>query len=358
MLGKYDLIFIRKLKLSFSLIELSIFVLISGVLAASAIISIDIITQSKAQAVISQFETYREAINRFYHDYGYLPGDLPDARRKLAPKEYALKTASQLVSFGKSKIEGIPVDNFYSGKGFIYHCAENFTSTSFRHTDGLQVWTQLYSAGYITDKYSGFCKTATATPIGCFQPGYNLPAVAHSEDYDGVWNFITLSRTKPDQNFLLGNFYHSSLGAYNDAYNMTVLQIVSFNFAGMNYTRETNDARYGCAKSIKNNGTFTDDFFHTTRGGISNELLRIIDNKIDDGKPLTGSVLGHNSSQTANFNYETLQCINTPIDGKVISDKISVDLNSSDFEEMNRYLDDHEAAVCIGVFLLPEFKTK
>ena len=356
MLGKYDIIFIRKLKLSFSLIELSIFVLISGVLAASAIISMDIITQSKAQAVISQFETYREAINRFYHDYGYLPGDLPNARRKLAPKEYALKTASQLVALGKDKIEGIPIDNNYSGKGFIYHCIENFTSTTFRHTDGLQVWVQLYSAGYIRDKYSGFCKTATATPIGCFQPGYNLPAVEHSEDYDGVWNFVTLARTKPDQNFLLGNFYHSSLGAYNDAYNMSVLQIVSFNITNMSYTKETTDPKYGCYKTITSVEE-TDDFFHTTRGGISNELLRIIDNKIDDGKPLTGSVLGHNSSTTTNFNYETLPCINTPIDGKVISDKISVDLNSSDFEEMNRYLDNNEA-VCIGVFLLPEFKTK
>ena len=351
MLDKYDIIFIRKLKLSFSLIELSIFVLISGVLAASAIISMDIITQSKAQAVISQFETYREAINRFYHDYGYLPGDLPNATLKLAPKEYALKTGSQLVSLGTSKIEGIPIDRKYTGKGFIYNCLETITS-AFRYSDSLQLWTQLYSAGYIKNKYSGFCKTNVATPIGCFEPGYNLPAVAHSEEYDGVWNFITLSRTKPDQNFLLGNFYHSSLGAYNDSYNMSVLQIVSFNVSNMTYTKEKTDPKYGCYYVNSSS-----DFFTTTRGGISNELLRIIDNKIDDGKPLTGSVLGHNSSNVSDFNYETLPCINTPIDGKVISDKISVDLNSSDFEEMNRYLDNHEA-VCIGVFLLPEFKTK
>ena len=350
--------FNNKLKKSFSLIELSLFILISGVLSAVVIISVDLLKQSRAQAIIAQFESYRKAINRFYQDYGYLPGDLPNARFKLAPKEYSLKTKDELIALGKSTIEGVPADNNYSNKGFIYHCIEKYGGGGgFRHTDGLQTWTQLYAAGYITEKYSGFCKTSTANPRGCFSPGYNMPAVAHSEDYDGVWNFITLSRTNPDANFLLGNFYHYSLGAYNDVYNMTVLQIVSFDFGAMTYTRETNDARYGCAKSIKNNVSFTDDFFHTTRGGISNELLRIIDNKIDDGKPLTGSVLGHNSSQTDSFNYEPLPCIHTLTYNRVISDKISVDLHSSEFEQMNRYYDNDEA-VCIGVFLLPELLGK
>ena len=99
MLDKYDIIFIRKLKLSFSLIELSIFVLISGVLAASAIISMDIITQSKAQAVISQFETYREAINRFYHDY---------EKAHL----YLFKTIPNLVSYEYKSI----VNKYYEDK--------------------------------------------------------------------------------------------------------------------------------------------------------------------------------------------------------------------------------------------------
>ena len=70
-------------------------------MVAVSIISVDAVKQSRAQAIISQFETYRKAINNFYNDYGYLPGDLPNATFKLAKKEYAVKTEEDLCNLGK-----------------------------------------------------------------------------------------------------------------------------------------------------------------------------------------------------------------------------------------------------------------
>ena len=62
--------------------------MISGIMATAAIVSYDTVKQARAQAVISQFQKYRTAINDFYKFYGYLPGDLPDAQYRFSAKDY------------------------------------------------------------------------------------------------------------------------------------------------------------------------------------------------------------------------------------------------------------------------------
>lgn len=326
------------IKKSFSLLELSICILISGILVAVSIISVDAVKQSRAQAIISQFETYRKAINNFYNDYGYLPGDLPNAQN--------------ILSSNNDTIDNVPLDGY--GRGYLFNCVSNNNNNNIVNNvitnDGSRVWSQLGAAGYINKRYASVVKPYTNNSQTGIIPGYNMPSVAYSDDYEGVWNFIDFSRTNNTQDNFLGSFYHSTVGNYNNSYTMFVLQIVSFYQTSKAYYNSSNVNGKDCYQS---QGTTNNTFYSTSRGGISNELLKIIDNKIDDGKPLTGSVLGHNSSQLNSYMSETLPCVNIQTTRNV-SSPLSVLPTSNDFIAMNIYTDNTNAR-CVGVFLLPEF---
>ena len=131
---------------------------------------------------------------------------------------------------------------------------------------------------------------------------------------------------------------------------MSALEIVSFKQTSATFFKSSTTGDYDCYSS-----RLGKDYFSTSRGGITNELLRIIDSKIDDGKPLTGSVLGHNSSQENSYTVETTTCINTPTN-ITVSTPLSVDPTTSDFETNNVYTN-NTSALCVGVFLMPELKS-
>ena len=334
----------RKIKKSFSLIELSICILISGLLTTLSVLCVDAVKQSRAQAIISQFETYRKAINNFYNDYGYLPGDLPNASYLLTAKEYSD------VPINDTSIRNIQIDG--TGKGYIFNCVNK--NSNYFYSASLGVWSNLSAGGYIKERLSNFCYTRNENQTTCIVGDFNMPYAKYCEDYEGVWNFITLSRTEISHPHFLGSFYHSTAGFYNDAYNLSALEIVSFNQKSKNFFSPSNKSGYDChGSSAVTRGN--NDYFSTSRGGITNELLRIIDSKIDDGKPLTGSVLGHNSSQENSYTVETTTCINTPTN-ITVSTPLSVDPTTSDFETNNVYTN-NTSALCVGVFLMPELKS-
>ena len=331
----------RKIKKSFSLIELSICILISGLLTTLSVLCVDAVKQSRAQAIITQFETYRKAINNFYNDYGYLPGDLPNANYLLTPKEYSNSSTND-ASIRRIQMNG-------SGKGYIFNCV-NVDANNYFYSDSLGVWSNLSAGGYIKERLSNFCYTSAENQTTCIVGDFNMPYAKYCEDYDGVWNFITLSRTQTSHPHFLGSFYHSTSGFYNDAYNMSALEIVSFKQTSAQFFKSSTTSDYDCYSS-----RIGKDYFSTSRGGITNELLRIIDNKIDDGKPLTGSVLGHNSSQLSSYNIESEKCVNTPMSGAV-STSLSVDPSLATFDTSNSYTN-IKNALCVGVFLMPELKS-
>ena len=332
-----------KIKQSFSLIELSMCILISGLLTTLSVLCVDAVKQSRAQAIIAQFESYRKAINRFYQDYGYLPGDLPNARYLLTAKEYSG------MQINNTSIRNIQIDG--AGKGYIFNCVNKDNGYSF--SDSLGVWSNLSAGGYIKERLSNFCYTRNDNQTTCIVGDFNMPYAKYCEDYDGVWNFITLSRTETSHSHFLGSFYHSTAGFYNDAYNMSALEIVSFKQSSRNFFTSSRKSGYDCHGSSATSGN-SNNYFSTSRGGITNELLRIIDNKIDDGKPLTGSVLGHNSSKLNSYTVETNNCINTTT-GVNVSTALSVDPTTSSFETTNVYTN-NSSALCVGVFLMPELR--
>jgi prepilin-type N-terminal cleavage/methylation domain-containing protein len=61
----------------FTLIELSIVLVIIGLIAGGVLVGRDLIAAATIRAQISQIEKYQTAVNTFRGKYGYLPGDIP-----------------------------------------------------------------------------------------------------------------------------------------------------------------------------------------------------------------------------------------------------------------------------------------
>jgi type II secretory pathway pseudopilin PulG len=68
----------RKSRSGFTLIELSMMLVIIGLLIGGVLVGQDLISSAAARAQISQIEKYDTATNTFKGKYGYIPGDIPD----------------------------------------------------------------------------------------------------------------------------------------------------------------------------------------------------------------------------------------------------------------------------------------
>lgn len=65
-------------RLGFTLIELSIVIVIIGLIIGGVLVGRDLISAANIRAQISQIEMYKTAVNTFKLKYNYLPGDMPD----------------------------------------------------------------------------------------------------------------------------------------------------------------------------------------------------------------------------------------------------------------------------------------
>jgi len=62
----------------FTLIELSIVLVIIGLIVGGVLVGQNLIAAAAVRAQVSQIEKYNTAVNTFYGKYGYLPGDIPN----------------------------------------------------------------------------------------------------------------------------------------------------------------------------------------------------------------------------------------------------------------------------------------
>ncbi len=65
-------------KLAFTLIELSIVLVIIGLIVGGILVGRDLINASAVRAQIQQIEQFNTSARAFYGKYNYLPGDIPD----------------------------------------------------------------------------------------------------------------------------------------------------------------------------------------------------------------------------------------------------------------------------------------
>jgi len=144
----------------FTLIELSIVIVIIGLIVAGVVGGQALVKQSKIRGVISDIEKYRVAINAFKLEYDALPGDMLNAQSY----------------WGAATVT--------NGNGDDRIC-DNVICASINQTEKMAAWEHLALAGLIQGSYSG---------TGLASIGVNVPKTTYSNDttfyfyYGNLWN--------------------------------------------------------------------------------------------------------------------------------------------------------------------------
>lgn len=218
---------------AFTLIELSIVLVIIGLIVGGVLVGRDLINAATVRAQIAQIEGFNTATNTFRGKYGYLPGDIPepDASRFgfIARGSYTNGNSN-----GDSQITGI-LD--YAG-------------------EPLWFWIDLSTARLIPGSYSG----DASSPYSYAHPDTLVSATA-------------LSLWFPPAKIGNGIYVY----VYNNGYKR--------------YTSQTDSTNYFCIASINALQPSSSSSYLYSYDKISVTNAYNIDKKMDDGKPQYGKVL-------------------------------------------------------------------
>ncbi len=122
----------------FTLVEISIVLIVIGLVIGGIMVGRTLIKSSETRAQISQFESFKLAANSFKIKYNYLPGDIPPTQ------------ASQLGFFtftGTNAGKKLVIANTYYGFGD--------GGGDVNYNEELVFWQHLSQAGMIAGKYGG-----------------------------------------------------------------------------------------------------------------------------------------------------------------------------------------------------------
>ncbi len=172
--------FTHKKRKAFSLIELSIVLIIIGLLVAGVTGGASLIKNAELRSVASEARGYQTAVNSFYAKYNGLPGDLPTAIGALA-------TAPSTVILGNN--DGII--NFISPNAAVGGRLE-----------GNIAWLMLKNDNFVNDSFTPGPTDAatTTTQTVTLSGGTNVPA---SKSKNGGWAFDNITVNGAAQNVIV-----------------------------------------------------------------------------------------------------------------------------------------------------------
>ena len=226
----------------FTLVELSIVLVILGLLVGGVLTGQSLIRAAELRAITTESQRYVVAMNTFRDKYFAIPGDMPNAVRYwgqqaggTADGPDSTCQAQTAAATGTATCNG-------DGSGLVGNGPSNLAPTEF-----FRFWQHLANAGLIEGTYSGVTGS-----------GSNYTAV--------IGTNVPRSKVNNAGWFLQG------LGTYGDA-----------SYFQANYG---NYLAFGAART---NGS-------TTMPAIKAEEAYNIDMKTDDGKPNTGKVLSFRNS--------------------------------------------------------------
>ena len=242
----------EKLLRGFSLVELSIVLVILGLLVGGVLSGQSLIRASELRAVVTEFDSYRTALHAFRDRYFALPGDMATATKFWGVSSACSGSAANGTCDG-------------DGNG-LFDASTNAGQSG----ELFQLWNQLALAGLITGSFTGI-----AGPNTLWQPGWDsIPGtnVPRSRLSNAGWSI----------------FYQATGGdtaTYTYAYG--------------------NELIFGAAIS----GTITEG------SALKPEEAWNIDTKVDDGKPGTGIIIARDNGGFGNANSCTTSSSTTDYAG-------------------------------------------
>ncbi len=240
----------------FSLVELSIVLVILGLLTGGILAGQSLIRAAELRAVSAEFSRYVTATQTFRDKYFAIPGDMQNATDFW--EEFGNGGTGSCPDTAGTGTETCDGD----GDGIL---SQNNTATD--SMERFQYWRQLANAGLIEGTYSGLGATISASIHGaCETDGTNCP---RSKLGDATWQAEYRAGSST------ANFYESRSG---------------------------NALTFG--KRYINAGNSTNN-----RGAVlSTEEAWNIDTKMDDGKPGMGSMLTYKSGTASAQMADTNAC--------------------------------------------------
>lgn len=143
-------------KRGFTLIELSIVVIIIGLVAGGVLFGNDLIIAAKVRGQVSQIQNYKTAVNVFKMKYGFYPGDMP---------------ASHASAYGFTARSG--AENHGDGDGLIKNCNGSTSGGVYVGCEQTMLWNDLSSAQLINETFNTATDdvvTATADELYKYNP--------------------------------------------------------------------------------------------------------------------------------------------------------------------------------------------
>ncbi len=212
---------------AFTLIELSIVLVIIGLIVGGVLVGRDLIGASAVRAQLQQIEKFNTSANTFRDKYGYLPGDIPDPDATRFGFEARMNDAGR--GDGNGTLEGRNTTSNTNG----YFVAQGETAT---------FWTDLSTAKLIEGQYRGLIDST-------------------------VFPEPTTATSIPPTNQLLPE---AKIGNGNHIY--------VFSNSSQNY--------FGLSSPIQITSLYLE-----TKSGLTVQQAYNMDTKVDDGIPITGRVL-------------------------------------------------------------------
>lgn len=189
-------------KQGFTLIELSIVLVIIGLIVGGVLVGRDLISAAAVRAQISQIEKYNQAVNTFRGKYGYLPGDIPDP--DASKFGFVARVASAGEGDGNGLIEGIGCSVCMTGETLLF-------------------WQDLSTARLIDGSFSSVTATSSPTATTKTEVSTYIPQ-ARINDTGNVFVYSFAGRNF----FGLGNINNMprshSAPPYEIPYSVSVIQ--------------------------------------------------------------------------------------------------------------------------------------
>jgi prepilin-type N-terminal cleavage/methylation domain-containing protein len=280
-------------KSAFSLIELSIVLIIIGLLIAGVTGGASLIRSSELRSAMGEARGYAVAVNGFYSQYNALPGDY---------------------------YSGVPGSGTYAGvSGSIYAGTTNgfdnkieyyATDTSANSSESVVAWDQLIKTGSIDSTLTLTQAASTAAQVY----GTHMPA---SKIKFAGWHFDYRNNVGGTHNYALTTVAAGATaeGAANAPSNQNVVVLTGTTIAASS------------TKTLVNGAT------NSSLGAVTGPDALSIDTKIDDGFANAGKVRGLNPSNfttgcyTASTNANAAYIL-TSATSKVCALTFQVDTNS------------------------------
>ena len=242
------------LQSAFTLVELSIVLVIIGLIVGGVLTGQDLINAATIRAQISQIEKYNTAVHTFQLKYGYLPGDIPDPAAS-AFGFYTRGTNSSICG-GNGTIEG-----GYSGST----CSGVYQKGG----ETIAFWADLSVANLIDWNVSNVNWTKGAI---LYTQSFTVPNSA-------IWPNAAIGK---------GNYVYVWSGGIGNG-NCNNCEPVEGGIIWPAVQFTSDYLNYFGISVVTNNGDGTD--FIESKPGINVAQAYNIDNKIDDGLPLSGKVI-------------------------------------------------------------------